>query len=82
MASKVEAEPRLGTVDASIIVLGAAFGDLADPFHAVVVGRDASIVHSAAGGVDAAPDPAQGPVAKQVPVQVNLVVGPEIAKLS
>ena len=60
--------------DAFIAALAAPLGDRADLLDAIVIGRDGGVVHPTPGGVDAAPDLAQGPVAKQVPVQVDLIV--------
>ena len=60
--------------DAFIAALAAAPGDRADLLDALIVGRDGGVVHPAPGGANATPDLAQGPVAKQVPVQVDLVV--------
>ena len=60
--------------DAFIATLAASLGDFLDLLDALVVGRDARVMHPASGGSDAAPNLAQGPVAEQVPVQVDLVV--------
>jgi hypothetical protein len=57
-----------------IAALAAPLGDRADLLDAIVVECDARVVHPATRGSDATPDLAQGPVAKQIPVQVDLVV--------
>jgi hypothetical protein len=60
--------------NAPVATLRAALGDRVGLLDPIVVGRPSGAVHPAARGVGASPNLAQGPVAEQVPVQVNLVV--------
>ena len=57
-----------------VAVPDAALGDLADLLDGVVVGRDPGIVGPTAPRAEAAPDLAQGPVAQEIAVEVDLVV--------
>ena len=57
-----------------VAVLATALGDFPDLFQGVAVGGDPCVVGPAAAGPEAAPDLAQGPVAQEIAVEVDLVV--------